>query len=100
MFFSIESLFFIVYLAITLRMLCEQIYFGYLLHKRRALVFAPFICACVINLLRWPYLALRYPKIFVAEILLGKRPNLKTQQAKSAHIEKILRQGKDNNEYE
>ncbi|MDF2867327.1 MAG: hypothetical protein K0S11_797 [Gammaproteobacteria bacterium] len=74
--FSLVYFFLIIYLAFTLRILFEQLYFGYVLYQRRALILAPYLCACAINLFRWPYLAARYPKLFAAEFLLGMRLNV------------------------
>lgn len=71
--FSLVYFFLIIYLAFTLRVLFEQMYFGYVLYQRQALIWPPYLCACAINLLRWPYLAVRYPKLFAAEFLLGMR---------------------------
>lgn len=71
--FSLAYFLLIIYLAFTLRILFEQMYFGYVLYQRQALIWMPYLCACAINLLRWPYLAARYPKLFAAEFLLGMR---------------------------
>lgn len=81
---SIAYIILIIYLAFTLRILFEQIYLGYVLYTRRALILVPYLCACSINLLRWPYLAMRYPKLFVAEFLLGKRFTGKVKRSKSS----------------
>jgi hypothetical protein len=76
----------VAYIAMSLRILFEQIYFGYVLHNRRALFLVPFLCACAINLLRWPYIATCYPKLFAAEFLLGMRLKSQPVNSKAAKI--------------
>jgi hypothetical protein len=71
--FSLGYFLLFIYMAFTLRILFEQIYFGYVLYQRHALILVPYLCACSINLMRWPYLAARYPKLFGAEFLLGMK---------------------------
>jgi|GEM_PF-2551177 len=85
-----------IYIAFTLRILFEQVYFGYLLYTRRALPIVPYVYACTLNLIRWPYLAACYPKLFVAEFIVGKKLARKTAP-KTAASQKNLSQTGDRN---
>ncbi len=83
---TIANYLFVIYLALSLRILLEQMCFGYLLYKKRALFLLPFLCTCAINLLRWPYIAARYPRLFAAEFILGRKLKVSTTQSNAGEI--------------
>lgn len=94
MHYSLLNFVLIVYLAFTLRVCFAQICFGYLLHKRDSLILAPYVCACLYGLLRWPYLAVRYPKLFAREFIIGKSQPKKIGPGLKEIINKVKDGGK------